>query len=237
MHIPSCSYQKYFQKCTNPEKISLAIVVVSILTTSPMIPRYCCFVFIQTPCSRKIAVFNAETWKGKSGALRCCRHIFTQLHRNSQLHWEQLPPSVSYVRTHFLSPTLRLTLLVSLSQINTHTRRARIAAQCSALGGVPILMAFPSTDNALCPTKEALNQTLGPCLALGSPADPRKAPCADPPQPARVPRGTSVWLVKRLHWSSHPECCLYSSVCVFVCVCGSIHVRPSSSVLGVSLSK
>lgn len=41
-----------------------------------------------------------------------------------------------------------------------------------SLGGVPILMAFPSIDNALCPTKEALNQTLGPCLALGSPTDP-----------------------------------------------------------------
>lgn len=68
-----------------------------------------------------------------------------------------------------------------------------------ALGPVPIPVAFPSTDNALCPTKEALIQALGPCLALSAaPPTPlqtlEKAPGAAPPQPAEVPRGTSVWL-------------------------------------------
>ncbi|CAG11145.1 unnamed protein product [Tetraodon nigroviridis] len=38
-------------------------------------------------------------------------------------------------------------------------------------------MAFPSTDNVLCPTKGALKQTRRLCLAPGRPGDPTRAPC------------------------------------------------------------
>lgn len=86
--------------------------------------------------------------------------------------------SVSRIWGHTLSHTQ----LSSLRPIKTHTHicKVRLAAQCPALGGVPIPMAFPSTDNALCPTKEALIQTLGPCLALDGPPDPLR-----PPEPPR----------------------------------------------------
>ena len=86
----------------------------------------------------------------------------------------------AHVSTHFLflSPTFKPTrcLPPSYKHTHTHTWRTRITAQCPTLGGVPITMAFPSTDNALCPTKEALIQALGPCLALSGPLDPRKTP-------------------------------------------------------------
>ncbi|CAJ1083470.1 Hypothetical predicted protein [Xyrichtys novacula] len=41
-------------------------------------------------------------------------------------------------------------------------------------------MAFPSTDNALCPTKEALIQALGPRLALSGPPKAQKGPRSRP---------------------------------------------------------
>lgn len=103
-------------------------------------------------------------------------------------------------------------LPVFLSQIYTHTHAElhSISGRCSHPHGLSQhRQCFVSHKGSPQPDSGAL---FGP----RQPHRPRLAPCATPSQPAEVPRGTSVQLVKSLHWSSHTECCLYSSVCVHV---------------------
>lgn len=127
--------------------------------------------------------------------------------------------SLWFRKTHFLflAPTLRPTLL--FSHKHTHSHRARIAAQCPALGGVPIPMAFPSTDNALCPTKEALIQAPGLCLALSSPP-PRsqKGPLSRPTRTCWGAKWNICVIRVKRRWSSHTERKSVSYVSQRVCV-------------------
>lgn len=120
-------------------------------------------------------------------------HLLRQAFTCTHTHTHTLL-TACHVRGHTFSLPHSDSLLVSHSHINTHTESSNrcsvsSSGRCSHPHGLSQhRQCFVSHKGSYHPGSGAL---LGP---QQPPPDPRKAPGAATPQPAEVPRGTSVWL-------------------------------------------
>lgn len=165
------------------------------------------------------------------------RQAFTCTHTHTHSSY-----CVSCARTHFLTPTLRLTACVSLSHKHTHRKlKSLLSVQLWAV--FPSPWPFPAQTMLCVPQRKLSSRLWGPAWpsATPPPSRPQKGPRSRHTTTCwGAKRNICVTRVKRPCRSSHTESerAAYIPVCASVClsvrVCVSVHVSTSSWVLGVS---
>lgn len=151
------------------------------------------------------------------------RQAFTCTHTHSSY-------CVSCARTHFLSPTLRLTACVSLSHKHTHRKlKSLLSVQLWAV--FPSPWPFPAQTMLCVPQRKLSSRLWGPAWPSATPP-----PLQTPERPPEPPHHNLLrcqeehlcdsgeeTLPKFSHWER--ESCLYSSVCECLSQCACLRQR------------